>query len=79
MIGKEILFGENKMCEICICENPLTSEERTEYERILMKYKDNELRDYLWSKLTTGEHIRFLHYLVMMHYKMEKVLRADIY
>ena len=67
------------MCEICVCENPLTSEERSEYERILTKYKDNELMDYLWSKLTAGEHIRFIHYLVMMTNKMEKVLRSDIY
>ena len=61
------------MCEICVCENPLTSEEKTEYERILLKYKGNELRDYLWIKLTVGEHIRFIHYLVMMNNKMKKM------
>ena len=67
------------MCEICICENPLTSEEKREYERILIKYKDNELRDYLWSNVNAGEHIRFIHYLVMMNNKMKKVLRSDVY
>jgi len=62
------------MCEICVCENPLTSEERTEYERIVMKYKDDKLRDYLWSNLTAGEHIRFIYYLVIMEHKMRKVI-----
>jgi len=61
------------MGEVCICNNPLTSEEKEEYERILMKYKDDELKDYLWSKLTTGEHIRFLHYIVIRSYKMKKI------
>ena len=60
------------MCEICVCKNPLTSEEKEEYERILTKYKDDELRDYLWSKVSTGEHIRFLHYIVITSYKIKK-------
>jgi len=61
------------MCEICVCENPLTSEEKDEYERILLKYKDDELKDYLWSKLMIGEYIRFMHYLVMMNDRMKKI------
>lgn len=61
------------MCEICVCENPLTDEERIEYERIIMNYKGNKLRNYIWSKLTAREHIRFIHYLVMMNYRMKEV------
>jgi len=57
----------------CVCKNPLTSEEKTEYERILLKYRDNNLRDYLWSNLYAGELIRFIHYLVMMTNKMKKL------
>jgi len=57
----------------CVCKSPLTSEEKAEYERILLKYKYNDLRDYLWSNLYAGELIRFIHYLVMMTNKMKKL------
>ena len=65
------------MNEICIYKNPLTCEEKKEYERILIKYEGNKLRDYVWSKLTTGEHIRFLHYLVTINHKMEKIITGE--
>ena len=62
-----------EMCEICICENPLTDEEKAEYWRILTKYKDDELKDYIWSKLTAKEHIRFMHFLVITCYRIEEL------
>jgi len=57
---------------------PFTSEEKAEYERILLKYKDNDLRDYLWSNLWAGELIRFIHYLVITTSKMRKIIIDEL-
>ncbi len=65
------------MNEVCIYKNPLTYEEKKEYRRILIKYEGNKLRDYVWSKLTTREHIRFLHYIVMITDKMEEIIVGE--
>ena len=75
----KLLLKGNRMCEICICENPLTSEEIKEYERIISNYKGNKLRNYIWSKLTAREHIRFIHYLVIINDRMKEVKMFTIY
>lgn len=60
------------MCDICICTNPLTSEERGKFEELIMKTKSRrKLRNTIW-KLPAIEAIRFLHYLVQQNYKMQE-------
>lgn len=62
---------------VCICKHPLTGGEKKEFEHILMKYKDNKLRDYMWKK-PIGKFIRFMHYLVYINEKIERAKLASI-